>query len=232
MYSTAIKIRSEIKAIPSLSNIRDISENLAAKMVPDSLYLLFQLILNGEDANQDTIEEHEKQADNNSINRAFFSIGQDVVFQASKRRKSTPKHVGIALAVHQAARSKSNVQMLHAAGHCISYDVLQRIDTGLAQEQIERFQANDNTPIPENLVNGQFLQFAADNIDILEETLDGKGTFHATQMAVFQYGPPKQLTPKEVSSTIKRDRALREIPPELNEILVAPLICFPSSSNF
>ena len=37
-----------------------------------------------------------------------------------------------------------------------------------------------NCPVPPNLLEGKFLQFAADNIDIIEETLDAKGTFHAT----------------------------------------------------
>ena len=45
---------------------------------------------------------------------------------------------------------------------------------------------NEYVPIPTNLNRNSFFQFAADNIDILEETLDGKDTFHATQMVVFQ----------------------------------------------
>ena len=42
--------------------------------------------------------------------------------------------------------------------------------------------------VPSNLVENQFVQFAADNIDIIEDVLDGKGTFHATQCAAFQHG--------------------------------------------
>ena len=37
-----------------------------------------------------------------------------------------------------------------------------------------------------HLLEGNFVKFAADNIGIIEETLDGKETFHATQMAAFQ----------------------------------------------
>ena len=39
--------------------------------------------------------------------------------------------------------------------------------------------------IPPNFVDGcdgRFVQFTADNIDINDSTLDGKNTFHATQM--------------------------------------------------
>ena len=36
--------------------------------------------------------------------------------------------------------------------------------------------------VPPNLVPGKFVHFAVDNIDILDESLDGKDTFHATQV--------------------------------------------------
>ena len=36
------------------------------------------------------------------------------------------------------------------------------------------------------VIPGYFIQFTAHNINIPEETLNSKGTFHATQMAAFQ----------------------------------------------
>lgn len=42
--------------------------------------------------------------------------------------------------------------------------------------------------IPPNLVQGKFVHFSADNVDILDETLDGKNTFHATQITAWQRG--------------------------------------------
>ena len=48
--------------------------------------------------------------------------------------------------------------------------------------------------IPENFVPNKFIHFTADNmdnIDILDESLDGKNTFHATQMAAYQRGDNK-----------------------------------------
>ena len=73
--------------------------------------------------------------------------------------------------------------------HSTSYSQVQRVDTTLAKRTLE-FMENGNFPVPPNLLEGKFLQFAADNIDIIEETLDGKGTFHATQMVAFQRGEP------------------------------------------
>lgn len=42
--------------------------------------------------------------------------------------------------------------------------------------------------IPPNMVANRFIHYTADNIDILDESLDGKNTFHATQMAAWQRG--------------------------------------------
>ncbi len=121
----------------------------------------------------------------------------------------TPKHIGIGLAVHHATRSKSLIQLLHASGHTISYDKVRTIETTVAKQQCEQFESNGKLFVPDNLVKSRFVQFAADNIDIAEETVDGKGTFHATQMAAFQRGPPAKLEqPRPIDGS---DRNLKRI---------------------
>lgn len=40
--------------------------------------------------------------------------------------------------------------------------------------------------IPKGLKCGDLIQFVVDNIDVIEDTLDGQGTFHGTQIAAFQ----------------------------------------------
>ena len=64
------------------------------------------------------------------------------------------------------------------------------METTVAKRILDKFMENGNFPVPPNLLEGKVLQFAADNIDIIEETLDSKGTFHATQMVAFQRGEP------------------------------------------
>ena len=56
---------------------------------------------------------------------------------------------------------------------------------------------------PPNLVHGRFIHFTADNLDILDETLDGKNTFHATQVAAWQRGqsPKTMLDNFKLSNT-------------------------------
>ena len=82
-------------------------------------------------------------------------------------------------------------------GLCCSYEEVELVDTSLANEILAK---SDETGviIPSNIHPGVFVQMAADNSDINEETIDGKNTTHATTLVVYQrkqYGPmpPRQI---------------------------------------
>ena len=60
----------------------------------------------------------------------------------------------------------------------------------MAKKTLESL-GDDGAIVPQNLVKGRFIHFSADNIDINKYTPDGKGTFHATQVAAWQRGPPE-----------------------------------------
>ena len=180
LHHTALQIRGEITNTPGQTDCSSVSKEDAVKVVPDSLFMFIGLLLTGE---QDEIEDcHTKNI--------ALSISQDIVYAVSKRKKLTPKHIGIGKALHQATRSKSLVEMVHQTGHCTSYDHVRRIQATLAKRKLERYVENGNVhvPIPSNLEANKFIQFAADNIDIIEKNLDGRGTLHATQMLAFQRG--------------------------------------------
>ena len=69
-----------------------------------------------------------------------------------------------------------------------------RIDTSVAKTELQSFVDNDNVSVPLNIEPNKFFQLSEDNKDIIEETLDGKGTFHATQMVAFQKGTTREVT--------------------------------------
>ncbi|KAK3746851.1 hypothetical protein QZH41_000040 [Actinostola sp. cb2023] len=82
-------------------------------------------------------------------------------------------------------------------GHCSSYDEMRTVDTSIALEMLAKAEEL-GTVIPSNIVPGPFVQLAADNNDLNEETLDGKNTTHATTMVVFQrksFGPFQPQSP-------------------------------------
>ena len=58
--------------------------------------------------------------------------------------------------------------------------------------------------------------FTTDNIDINDSTLDGKNTFHATQMVAWQRGIRNGL---QLDKFLPSSREILQIPPELDMIV-------------
>lgn len=108
------------------------------------------------------------------------------------------------------------IETLHSCGHCISYKDVLRIRNLIAQEEIKKYVENENVVIPRQLISNRFLHFAADNIDILEETLDKSPTFHGTQMMVFQKGPPNYVVREELE--LLPYKVKLNIPEHFNEL--------------
>ena len=57
------------------------------------------------------------------LNRNVMNVCQDVVYAKSKGKILTPKHIGIGLTMHHETRFKWPVNLLHAAGCSISYEL-------------------------------------------------------------------------------------------------------------
>lgn len=205
MYNTSQKIRMDLKATSGITNILDIGEEKAEEVVPTSLTSLLSLIICGDKQPSD------------AKRRRILAIAQDIVFAQSGGRTLTPKHIGLAVAIHQKTRSKGCVELLATSGHCVSYQTLLRIETSLAKCEIDRFIANDRVYVPLAInPDGPMIQFAVDNIDLNVDSTDGKGSFHATNMAVFQ----DEVNGREIPvPTVKLGRAksLKDVPRGLTD---------------
>lgn len=128
-----------------------------------------------------------------ATNDWLLSVAQDMRFCVSKGKLLTPKHVGLALSLHQATRSKKLINLFYKAGHVVSYKHVLNLDTAMAQSVLDDLDPATGGIVPQNIVPDRFVQFSADNIDILDASLDGKNTFHATQMTAWQRGPPADM---------------------------------------
>ncbi|CAB4021897.1 Hypothetical predicted protein [Paramuricea clavata] len=96
-------------------------------------------------------------------------------------------------------------------GHCSCYSEIETVDTALARESMAKSE-RDGTVIPSNITPDTFIQFAADNNDINEETLDGKDTTHATTLVVYQQKPFGPMPRKEVlADHTKKKRSLTKV---------------------
>ncbi|VEN36170.1 unnamed protein product [Callosobruchus maculatus] len=177
-------IRSKIEKIPKNADLANLRISDYRRHIPDDLYLIISLLVSNEPSRKTKEIE-------------ILNICQDIIFACSNRKKYTPKHIGLGLLVHQETRSKKLVEALHSCGHSISYTDTLRVRKSIAQEEIQLYLENDHATVPRQLVPDRFVHFAADNIDILEETLDKTPTFHGTQIAAFQRGPPNTSAPRK-----------------------------------
>ena len=93
-------------------------------------------------------------------------------------------------------------------GHCCSYEETEVINTSLAKESLAKAEET-GVVIPSNIVSGKSIQFAADNNDINEETLDGKQTTHATTLVIYQRGEFNDVPTRTVyADNSKRQKTL------------------------
>ena len=184
LVHTAMTIRNDLENTPGHSAAWcGLDKEHVVKVIPQSLYTFLSVLFGG----TDILEERSSKLDDH-----ITSIAQDIFYLASRKRNLTPKHIGLGLTLHKATRSEKLVDLFHAAGHTIGMDTIRRIDTTIASDIIDRFNKNGHIYIPNELVPyspSRIVLASCDNIDVLEETIDGKNTFHCTQMMLWQRGP-------------------------------------------
>ena len=131
--------------------------------------------------------------------------------------------------LHQVTRSKDIVRPFSQteAGHILNYDQILQVDTGLAESVLDFLDPDTGSVIPPNLVRGKFVHFSADNIDILDETLDGKRTFHATQIAAWQRGAERDTLLENLKLSTK---CCLNVPKSIN--VIYPVVVKRSSPVF
>lgn len=165
------------------------------------LRLLFgeQKLLHGE-----TVEEKEAEA-----RIKVLSCAQDIVYGVSGGKKWTPKHIGLGSTLHQVTRSKDLVKLFSKAGHILSYDQILQVDTSLAESVLKTLDHDTGGVMPPNLVRDKFVHFSADTIDILDETMDCKNTFNATQIAAWQRGAESNVMLENLQPSTKNEVLLK-----------------------
>ena len=93
-------------------------------------------------------------------------------------------------------------------GHCVPYEQMTLIHTAVAVQQEHTYDA-EGLIIPQCIVEGKSTRTAADNNDLMEETIDGKNTMYRTNMIVIQRSGKSDghfgINPTSVS---KREKSL------------------------
>ena len=172
LVHTALKIRDDLQSTQGhAAGWGGIDKEHVDKVVPQSLHLFLSVLFGG----MSFLSCDEDKSAN--IETRICSIAQDIVYVVSNGRKLTPKHVGLGLTLHQATRSSSLVELFNSAGHTIGIDKIRRIDTTIADDILHRYDQNGYVYIADEIVPydpGRVILASCDNIDVLEEAIDGK----------------------------------------------------------
>ena len=176
LVHTALSIRNDLENTPGHSAAWcGLDKKHVAKVIPQSLYTFLSVLFGG----TDVFDEESSHLDDH-----ITSIAKNICYLVSKKKKLTPKHIGLGLTLHQATRSEKLVDLFHAAGHVIGMDTIRQLETTIHTTQPHVYILNELVPCSPNRI----VLASCDNIDVLEETIDGKNTFHCTQMMLWQRG--------------------------------------------
>ena len=121
----------------------------------------------------------------------------------------------LASTLHQATRCKQLVQLFHNEGHVISYHSLLQVDTTMAEKTLQAMDPETGAVTPRNFVPGRFTHFTCDDIDINDASLDGKNSFHATQVASWQRGPEGDMMMKDLKPSQKESLPVPDVMEEI-----------------
>ena len=170
---TAAKvIKSDVKSMPSSKTEypgtnQMSSVELALGFLPESLRVLLELLLTGQD-----------------ISKKVASIGQAIVQAIRPRVIIMPLQLGLAVEMHHHFASRYLIDTLNEHGFCSPCHEVQRFERNAA--------VTSGTDVP-NYTDSDYIQYIADNVDHNVRTIDGYNTFHGMGM-LGVITPAKQST--------------------------------------
>ena len=184
IYSVACRVREEILKCNGIDinplNVKDLQLSTAKILLPETLYWLIRWIITGEQYSEPSFSS---SASTSADKRKILMTAQDLVHCASNARIKLPKHIGLGMSVKHLNGSKQLVTLPNRMGHCSSYDEIEQVETFLANESLAKVDVS-GVIIPTNINPGAFIQMAADNNDINEETMDGNNPRHIPAQVV------------------------------------------------
>ena len=127
-----------------------------------------------------------KNENNDRIERLIQSVSDDVVFATSRGNIKTSKHLLLGLSLKSLTGSRKLLEIINHLGHCVSYHIVENIETELATSISEKHQSTPDGILQQS---GLATGLAWDNYDELNETLSGSNTLHDTVGICYQNIP-------------------------------------------
>ena len=181
--------------------------NKESVSLPQPLITFLQLLLTGE-----------LSTPSERIARLISSIGQDIIFGATRGQVKPPKHVLLPYAIKSLTGNVELITILNRLGAGLSYTQLSEIDTALCLRKLALITPDVEIALPESVQPYVNTTVCFDNIDRMEETLSGSGTSHRVNGIIIQpkvFGP--QLPPKPLIQIDKsKKRSLHDVIDDLH----------------
>ena len=206
-------------------------ENISVENIPLELFSFYRWVIQGVN-NELTVDRKSDEVYRRAMNLCQTTVSMLLTERQVKNKKSDalrttnemPQQLGVGLAVHQAARSKELINMLHGFGMSVDYNRVLRVEAQIESTVLERMIQNDGLYIPPDVIMGRHVFFAVDNVDFSEDTPDGKNTFHGTAMAIYQRCQPGDKEPELIvdSADPHSRRSIRELPESVTSLLECP----------
>ena len=99
---------------------------------------------------------------------------------------TTKHHIAMGFTIHQYTRDKRLIDLLSSYGLSTNCTTCLPYETALANAIIENMRTNGNNYVPVNLAKNMLMTFHLDNIDFIEDTVDGSWTTHMLNLVIFQ----------------------------------------------
>ena len=97
-----------------------------------------------------------------------------------------PQQVATGVVMRHTYRDQQNIQFLYKQGVSVNYPHTLQLEKRLANTALENLIENGGYYIPNGLVMGRHIFFAADNVDYREDTPKGQNITHEISWAVYQ----------------------------------------------
>ena len=120
------------------------------------------------------------------VSRLKMYFAQDLVYAVTRGRVKTPKSILLPSVINTLTNCTELINLTNKFGHGISYTLLAEMNTENAYAVWEN--KCQGMAIPPVAKEETFTIYVADNIDRLEETLDGFNTTHTVNNLILQNG--------------------------------------------
>ena len=163
--SAVLALRRTCKQLPDPLTPGALAEGQAEP--PDVLKHFFTVLFTGSG----------KQVSDTRTERFVGSAAQNAVFVTTRGVVKPAKHLCLGLGLKSLTGSRKVLEIMNHFGHCVSYHVVEELETNLATTVLNKEKA---TPYGMLLESGLATSVAFNNYDENSETLSGEGTLHDT----------------------------------------------------